>query len=225
MNFSLSLTNLLFKAPGQQTEVCCTNFQFVKLKAIIAQFSLNSDIFSMKPEILSNETIYQGKVFDISIAEIREGEAVYKREIVNHHGSAVIIPVFADKTIALVRQYRHAAREYLLEIPAGTLAEGEEPEIGAARELEEEIGVTAKNIEFLSEFYVSPGFLTEKMNLFLAMDLTESAQNLDEDEFISIERLSFAEAFEKIRNNEIRDAKTIIGLILAGTKLGFPYKA
>ncbi len=178
----------------------------------------------MKPEILSSETIYHGKVFDISVAEIREGEARYKREIVNHHGSAVIIPVFADNTIALVRQYRHAAQEYLLEIPAGTLSKDESPELGAARELEEEIGFRAKSIEKLSEFYVSPGFLTEKMNLFLATDLTETAQNLDEDEFISIERISFAEAFAKINNGEIQDAKTIIGLILAGAKLGFPYK-
>ena len=178
----------------------------------------------MKPEILSTETIYRGKVFDIAVAEIRENEATYKREIVTHHGSAVIIPVFADQTIALVRQYRHAAQEYLLEIPAGTLAEDEAPEIGAARELEEEIGVTAKNIEKLSEFYVSPGFLTEKMNLFMATELTETVQNLDADEFLSIERISFTDAFEKIRTGEIRDAKTIIGLILAGAKLGFPYK-
>ncbi len=178
----------------------------------------------MKPEILSNETIYRGRVFDISVAEIRENETVYKREIVNHHGSAVIIPVFADNTIALVRQYRHAAQDYLLEIPAGTLSPGEPAEIGAARELEEEIGVRAGNIERLCEFYVSPGFLTEKMNLFMATDLSESAQNLDEDEILSIERLSFADAFEKIRNNEIQDAKTIIGLILAGARLGFPYK-
>jgi ADP-ribose pyrophosphatase len=178
----------------------------------------------MKPEILSNETIYNGRVFDISVAEIRENDVTYRREIVNHHGSAVIIPVFDDKTIALVRQYRHAAQEYLLEIPAGTLSPNEPPESGAARELEEEIGVTAKNIEKLAEFYVSPGFLTEKMNLFLATDLTESMQNLDEDEFLSIERISFEDAFEKIRNNEIKDAKTIIGLILAGARLGFPYK-
>ncbi|HEY8563070.1 MAG TPA: NUDIX hydrolase [Pyrinomonadaceae bacterium] len=178
----------------------------------------------MKPEILSNEIIYRGKVIDLSIAEISENGATYQREIVNHHGSAVIIPVFEDGTIALVKQYRHAAREYLLEIPAGTLSPGEAPETGAARELEEEIGVTAKNIEFLCSFYVSPGFLTEKMNLFMATDLSESAQNLDEDEFLSIVKLSFDEAFEKIRNNEIQDAKTIIGLILAGAKLGFPYK-
>ncbi len=178
----------------------------------------------MKPEILSNTTIYRGKVFDVSVAEIREGETVYRREIVNHHGSAVIVPVFADRTIALVRQYRHAAQEYLLEIPAGTLEEGEASETGAARELEEEIGVTAKRLEKLCEFYVSPGFLTEKMNLFLATDLTETAQNLDADEFIEVERISFEEAFEKIDRGEIKDAKTIIGLTLAGAKLGFSYK-
>ncbi len=178
----------------------------------------------MKPEILSNETIFKGRVFDLSIAEIRENGSTYKREIINHHGSAVVIPVFADNTIALVRQYRHAAQEYLLEICAGTLEKDESPETGAARELEEEIGVTAKNIEKLSEFYVSPGFLTEKMNLFLATDLTETAQNLDEDEFVEIEKVTFDEAFAKINNGEIKDAKTIIGLILAGAKLGFVYK-
>ena len=112
----------------------------------------------MKPEILSSRTIYTGKVFDISVAEIREGQAFYQREIVNHHGSAVIIPVFDDNTIAFVRQYRHAAGEYLLEIPAGTLQENESPESGAVRELEEEIGFKAKNIEKLSEFYVSPHY-------------------------------------------------------------------
>ena len=178
----------------------------------------------MKPEILSSRTIYTGKVFDILVAEIREGQAFYQREIVNHHGSAVIIPVFDDNTIAFVRQYRHAAGEYLLEIPAGTLQENESPESGAVRELEEEIGFKAKNIEKLSEFYVSPGFLTEKMNLFLATELTETAQNPDTDEFIEIEIISFEEAFAKIGNGEIKDAKTIIGVLLTAAKLGITYK-
>lgn len=177
----------------------------------------------MKPEILSTESVYNGKIFDVSIAEIRDGEIEYKREIVRHKGSAVVIPVFADKTVALVRQYRHAAGEYLLEIPAGTLNINENPEIGALRELEEEIGVIAHKIEKLTEFYVSPGFLTEKMHLYLATDLQETKQNLEEDEILSIEKLSFSEAFEKIRNNEIQDAKTIIGLVLAGAKFGFSF--
>jgi ADP-ribose pyrophosphatase len=175
----------------------------------------------MKPEILSSETIYQGKVFDVLVAEIREDDVHYKREIVAHKGSAVIVPVYADKSVALVRQYRHAAGDYLLEIPAGTLEKGENPELAARRELEEEIGASAGKIEKLAEFYVSPGFLTEKMHLFLAMDLVETAQNLEADELISIERIGFEEALEKIRQGEFEDAKTIIGLILAGLKFGF----
>lgn len=179
----------------------------------------------MKPEVISTEKIYEGKVFDISIAEIQDGEINYKREIVEHKGSTVIVPVFEDKTVALVRQYRHAAGEYLLEIPAGTLNRGEDPLIGARRELEEEIGVTTENIQKLTEFYVSPGFLTEKMFVYLATDLREGKQNLEEDELLTIERLTFPEAFEKIKTGEIQDAKTIAGLILAGAKFGFAYKS
>lgn len=177
----------------------------------------------MKPKVISTENIYKGKVFDISIAEIKEGDTEYKREIVEHKGSTVIVPVFDDNTVALVKQYRHAAGEYLLEIPAGTLNKDEDPLIGAKRELEEEIGVTSDNIEKLIEFYVSPGFLTEKMNVYLATNLKKGEQNLDEDEILTIEKLTFEEAFEMIRSNKIKDAKTICGLILAGAKLGFPF--
>ena len=177
----------------------------------------------MKPKVISTEKIYEGKIFDVTIAEIKEGDTEYKREIVEHQGSVVIVPVFENKTVALVRQYRHAAGEYLLEIPAGTLNKGENPLNGARRELEEEIGVTSENIEKLVEFYVSPGFLTEKMNVYLATGLIESKQNLEDDEILTIEKLTFKEAFEKIRSNEIKDAKTICGLILTGAKLGFPF--
>ena len=176
-----------------------------------------------KPEVISTETIYKGKIFDLFKVKIREGEAEYTREIVSHHGSAVIVPVFDDDTIALVKQYRHAARKYLMEIPAGTLEENESPEVGARREVEEEIGVKVGKIEKLAEFYVSPGFLTEKMHVFLATELQESEQNLDENEFLSIVKITFSQAFEMIRNGEIEDAKTICGVILAGAKLGFIY--
>ncbi len=175
----------------------------------------------MKAEIVSKKSIYKGKVFDVSLDKIREGEIEYEREIVLHDGSAVIVPVFEDKTVALVKQYRHAAEKYLWEIPAGSLEIDENPEKGAARELEEEIGVTAGKLEKLSEFYVSPGFLSEKMYVFLATDLTETAQNLEADELIETEKFTFEKAFEMIRINEIEDAKTIAGLILAGAKLGF----
>lgn len=175
----------------------------------------------MKAEIISLETVYEGKVFDVVEAKIREDESVYKREIVTHGGSGVVIPVFEDKTIALVKQYRHPAKKFLLELLAGTVEKDETPEECAMREIEEEIGMKAGKLEKLSEFYVSPGFLSEKMHLFLATELIESEQNLDDDENIAIEKMSFDKAFEKIRNNEIEDAKTIIGLILAGKRFGF----
>lgn len=178
-----------------------------------------------KPEVISTCKIYRGKVFDLYESTIREDEIEYKREIIKHNGSAVIVPVFEDKTVALVRQYRHAAQEFLLEVPAGTLEKDETPENGARREIEEEIGYKAGNIEKLTEFYVSPGFLTEKMFVFLATELVETKQNLDEDEIISIERLDFAEIYEKIRKNEIKDAKSMLSLIFAGERLGFPYKS
>jgi ADP-ribose pyrophosphatase len=172
------------------------------------------------PSILSTETIYKGKVFDILEAEILHDDIRYKREIVTHRGSCVIIPVFPDKTVALVRQYRYPANKFLLEIPAGTLDPNEDPMVGAARELEEEIGAVAETIEKLTEFYVSPGFLTEKMHLYLATGLTETAQRLEEDEILSIERYSFPEAFELIRTNQIEDAKSMIGIIFAGARFG-----
>ena len=178
----------------------------------------------MKPEIISNKKVYKGKVFDVFLSKIREGEVEYERDIISHHGSAVIVPIFADQTIALVKQYRYAAGKYLLEIPAGSLDENESPETGARRELEEEIGVVAGKIEKLAEFYVSPGFLAEKMFVYLATDLRETVQKLEEDELIEITKITFPKAFEMIRSGEIEDAKTIIGLILAGPKFGFIYE-
>jgi ADP-ribose pyrophosphatase len=167
------------------------------------------------PESIASQTIYKGKVFDIRIDEIREGDVEYKREIVVHKGSAVIVPVFDDGTVALARQYRHAAGKYLLEVPAGTLETGEDPLAGATRELEEEIGVTADRIEKLTEFYVSPGFLTEKMHIYIATGLTEVGQKLESDEILTVERHTFPALLEMIRNGEIEDAKTIIGITLA----------
>jgi ADP-ribose pyrophosphatase len=176
-----------------------------------------------KPDVLSTRPIYKGKIFDVIESEIRHDEVQYKREIVVHKGSAVIVPVFADETVALVRQYRYAAEKFLLEIPAGTLNAGEDPQIGAIRELEEEIGVKAAKIEKLSEFYVSPGFLTEKMFLYLATEFTETKQSLEEDEILSIERYPFPKAFELIRSGEIEDAKTFVGLVIAGARFGHSF--
>ncbi|MBV9958854.1 MAG: NUDIX hydrolase [Acidobacteria bacterium] len=172
-------------------------------------------------EVIATEEIYHGRVFDITVETIREGGQTYKREIVHHPGSAVIIPVFDDATVALVRQYRHPAVRYLLEAPAGTLSPPERPEEGAARELEEEIGFRAGRLEKLTEFFVSPGFLEEKMWVYLATEMVETAQKLDDDEYLKIVRLPITSALEMITDGEIEDAKTIIGLWLAAGRLGF----
>ncbi|HRH42041.1 MAG TPA: NUDIX hydrolase [Pyrinomonadaceae bacterium] len=177
----------------------------------------------MLPEIISSEQILATKLFNVSRSTVREGEITYQRDLILHSGSAVIIPVFDDETVALVRQYRHAAGKYLLELPAGSLEKGESPEICAAREVQEEIGYNAGKIELLTEFYVSPGFLNEKMFVFLATELTEVGQNLDDDELLSVERFSFPEIYQMIFQGEFEDAKTMLGLILAGTKFGFNF--
>jgi ADP-ribose pyrophosphatase len=171
------------------------------------------------PETTNSEPIYKGRVFNVTLDTIREDGVEYNREMVVHRGSAVIVPVFDDGTVALVRQYRHPAQEYLLEVPAGSLEEGEDPELGARRELEEEIGVTADKLEKIAEFYVSPGFLTEKMHIFLATGLTDVGQQLESDELIEIHRIPLVDAAQMALEGKFPDAKTIIGLTAAERKL------
>src|SRR6185503_10738516 len=154
------------------------------------------------PKIISSEKVFDGRVFSVTVDTVSEGEHTYKREVVHHTGSAVIIPVHDDGTVVLVRQYRHPAVRYLLEAPAGTLADGERPEAGAARELEEELGLVADRLEKLSEFFVSPGFLEEKMWVYLATGLTEGKAQPDEDEVLEVVRLSIGEALEMITSGE-----------------------
>ena len=175
------------------------------------------------PKIISSQKVFSGSVFNVTVDTVREGELTYQREVVHHHGSAVILPVFDDGTVALVRQYRHPAVRYLLEAPAGSLDDGERPEDGAARELQEELGLTAGRLEKLSEFFVSPGFCEEKMWVFLATELTKGAQNPEEDELLDVVRLPIDEALEMISSSEIQDAKTIIALMLAAPRVGAPF--
>jgi len=175
---------------------------------------------SQTPEFIDSKKVFTGRVFNVSVDTVREADRTYLREVVHHPGSAVILPAFDDGTIALVRQYRHPAVKYLLELPAGTLNDREGPEAGAARELEEELGVVAGHLEKLSEFFVSPGFCEEKMWLFLATDLTATAQRLEDDELLEVVRVPIDRALQMITEGEIEDAKTIIGLLLAAPRLG-----
>jgi len=172
------------------------------------------------PEFIDSKKVFSGRVFDVTVDTVREADRTYIREVVHHPGSAVILPAFDDDTVGFVRQYRHPAVKYLLELPAGTLNDREPPEVGAARELEEELGVSAGRLEKLAEFFVSPGFCEEKMWIYLATDLVPTAQKLEDDELIEIVRLPIERALQMISDGEIEDAKTIIGLLLAAPRLG-----
>src|SRR6266404_6020845 len=177
---------------------------------------------SPTPEFLDSKTVFEGRVFSVTVDTVREGGKTYTREVVHHSGSAVILPAFYDGTICLVRQYRHPAVKYLLELPAGTLNDKERPEVGAARELEEELGLVAARLEKLSEFFVSPGFCEEKMWVYLATELTETRQQLEDDEILEVVRIPFSQALSMITTGEIEDAKTIIGVMLAAPRVGPP---
>ncbi|HEX8687213.1 MAG TPA: NUDIX hydrolase [Pyrinomonadaceae bacterium] len=172
------------------------------------------------PEVLSSERVYDGRLIRVARDEVREGEKTYVREVVGHPGGAAAVPVHADGTVSFVRQYRHPARAFELELPAGKLDPGERPAETAARELEEELGLVAGRLEPLSEFYTTPGFCAERLWVFLATDLRETARRHEEDEIIEVVRLPLARALGMLASGEIDDAKTIIGLLLAARRLG-----
>ena len=173
-----------------------------------------------RPKVLSSEVVYAGKLVNVVRDTVREGEKTYVREVIGHPGGAAVVPFFEDGTVAFARQYRHPARGYVLELPAGKLDPGESAAVAAARELEEELGVVAGRLEQLSEFYTTPGFCAERLWVFLATDLGETARRCEEDEIIEIVRMPFTRALTLVASGEIDDAKTIIGLLLAARRLG-----
>ena len=161
----------------------------------------------------STTRIFEGRILNLRVDRILFDDGIEAtREVVEHRGASVIIPLLEDQRVLLVRQYRYAIGKELLEIPAGTCDEGESPEDCAKRELQEETGFTCDDMEKVLECYVAPGYSTEKIHFYLARRLKRTQQDPDEDERISVEPVSIPEALAKIRNGEICDAKSICAL-------------
>lgn len=175
----------------------------------------------MHEKITHTEPIYSGRVVKLVVhdVELPDGKPS-KRELVQHPGAVAIVALDADQNVLLVRQYRIAADQIMLEIPAGTLNPGEDPQVCAIRELQEETGYLPENIEKIGGIYVAPGYTTEFIHLYLATGLSASKLAHDEDEFIELDRVTLAEALAKIETGEIIDGKSISALLLVARRMG-----
>ncbi len=175
----------------------------------------------MPEEIIHSEYLYRGKIVKLRLDQVRlENRHVVAREIVEHRGAVAIVALDEQNRVLLVRQHRPGAGRELLEIPAGTLEEGEEPMLCATRELKEETGYSALQWENVGYFFPTPGFCTEKIHLMLAQKLTPGKASPEDDELLQIEVVPFAQAMQKIDRGEIVDSKTIIGLMRVWKLIG-----
>ncbi|MBV6397256.1 MAG: ADP-ribose pyrophosphatase [Anaerolineales bacterium] len=171
-------------------------------------------------QLLRSETLLQGRAFAIRRDWMKTPDGrETKFDIIEHGGSVVIAPLDSDGNLLFVRQYRHATGRELLELPAGTLNEGEHPDVCAAREMREETGFAAGTLERLGEFFLAPGYSTEFMVVYLATDLTHDPLEADADEFLSVERVSIGRALDMARRGEMPDAKSLAALFLCEARL------
>ncbi|WP_100372575.1 NUDIX domain-containing protein [Bacillus sp. FJAT-45037] len=158
---------------------------------------------------LQSSSIYKGRIIDLQVDEVElPNKKTSTREIVKHPGAVAIVPVTKEGKLILVRQFRKALEKTIIEIPAGKLDKGESPIDCAKRELAEETGYVASQLEFLISFYTSPGFADEIIYLYVATDLEAGEMNCDEDEFLDVLEVSLEEAEEMVKDERIHDAKT-----------------
>jgi ADP-ribose pyrophosphatase len=171
---------------------------------------------SKKARVLSSKEAYRGPAFWVSTDEVLEPTGVrVRRDIVHHSGSVVILAVQENRSgpkILLERQYRHAAQQFLWELPAGRIDEGENELKAAKRELLEETGYTAQRWKRILKFYVSPGFVAETMSIYLATNLRSGTAQPEADEVIEVRFVPLAEALRMVLAGKIKDAKTVSGV-------------
>ena len=173
-----------------------------------------------KPKLLSSKLAFQGRVFNVFTDTLIEpGGHRHIKDVIRHNGSVVMLAVDerknpADPDVILERQYRHAAGQYLIELPAGSRNPGEAPLAAAKRELIEETGFRARRWKMLIRYFASPGFLGEWMQIYLARDIREGAATPELDEQIEVLRMPLSQAMKMIAEGKIHDGKTLIGLSL-----------
>lgn len=167
-------------------------------------------------EELKRETAYQGRAFGVQVVRLRlPDERVRDYDLVHHMPSVSVVPLDEKGRLIFVRQFRLGVGADLLELPAGVMEAGEEPETCAAREIREEIGYSAGRLELLGDFYLAPGYSDEHMYVYLASQLRADPLKHDDDEFLEIEAIPLAEALQMARKNRIHDSKTLASLLLA----------
>ena len=168
------------------------------------------------PENVRSEYIYKGRVVTLRVDHTtRPDGSVRTREIVEHHGAVAIVPWIDDQHILLIRQFRPAVDEYLLEIPAGTLEVGEDADACAARELSEEVGYHPGDLKRMFSQYLAPGYSNEVLHAYVARDLTRQVGQQDEDEDIEVITVAAADIETMILDGRIKDAKSIAALLVA----------
>jgi ADP-ribose pyrophosphatase len=170
----------------------------------------------MSYRLIEKQSIFKGAKVNLEVhhLENEENGSRTRREVVVHNGAVVILPLLEGERVLLIRNRRYAVRQVLLELPAGTLEKGEDPMNCAGRELLEETGYLARRLRPMASFFSSPGILTEKLHAFIAYDLQQQTQALEEGEEIELVPLQLAEAVEMIRDGQIQDAKTIATLLM-----------
>ncbi|RPI02754.1 MAG: NUDIX hydrolase [Ignavibacteriae bacterium] len=175
------------------------------------------------PKTIKSERLYHGRIIDLIVEDVEDAPGrVRKREIVSHPGGSVIVPLFDNGQVLLVRQYRYPLQKFILEVPAGKLEPNEDPLQAARRELQEETGFTADHYEKLTAMFTTPGFCSEVLHIYLATGLKQSkeGQHLDEGEqSLTVEIFPLSTVVEMIERGEIADSKTIAGILLTERKL------